>query len=500
MLFRYIVILALVFTVSGCITNTDISPDKRVPESDGVVVLRIASNKVGFERYFKYWKSVRIESADVSGGSDEYSIGFTPIDGNRSAVYIGNLPPGHYRIKTLYSEPCGTLCVNDTLYVARSFGEFDVRAGRLTYLGHFVYESAGSSRAVIAHEIHPDFNDIRQQLIQQYPGIRKYMNKVPLYWDTATVSKNMVSQYNSIRSHSKGLTGPIEIASGEILFGSLFGILRRWQPGTVPQAIDTGTNRSIEALLEIKPASWLIGGDGKTLRMTDDSGKSWRALNPDIPYGVILNLEKGLHDDVVLTLLSGNSVYVFAGRISDRKWKKLYQRELESDYWTGSETARPGSFRYQDKLITVLPSKKGVVVDLGTYAVRDFELPGGMSDFTVTRDGLLRCMCKTFFTAHAYESRDFGKTWTDSVDDIYMRLPVFLNKSYGVSARTPLLTEKTNIVITTNGGKVWKSVHTGKQAIYQFLFANNGRRIIGTNKYDTIIYSDDNGKTWKDGY
>jgi hypothetical protein len=128
---------------------------------------------------------------------------------------------------------------------------------------------------------------------------------------------------------------------------------------------------------------------------------------------------------------------------------------MEFATWTGVPGTQPVLQVQGHTLALTLPSKRGVFLDLDSGQTHEIALPGSLTAFSYTRDGVMRCVCLRL-TINAWESRDLGKTWVDSPLGRFAEMPVFRDAQTGFSFRAPPFSAKKSGVLTSHdGGRNW---------------------------------------------
>src|SRR5882672_3450428 len=103
--------------------------------------------------------------------------------------------------------------------------------------------------------------------------------------------------------------------------------------------------------------------------------------------------------------IAASDVYIHAAAAGSTAWRQLAHYQLEVGFWDAHD-GRPQSFLTGDSLLTTIPGRKMAHLDLSTGQSETRSLPGGVSSFAVSADGVLRCVCVATIAENPYESND----------------------------------------------------------------------------------------------
>jgi hypothetical protein len=166
----------LLACLTGCASG-QLGPDSPLPEGRGLVVLQVIADR----QHVSTWSFAEVWALD---GKVLYYVKplETKAPDNVQATFVGQLPPGRYRVDALISQQrSGTLTIQYTLPVNDRFGTFLVDAGRLSCLGTItVGISAPPSLAYVPSDIEYCRQFVKQQLPKIDPQLQ---GKSPLTWD-----------------------------------------------------------------------------------------------------------------------------------------------------------------------------------------------------------------------------------------------------------------------------------------------------------------------------
>ena len=486
MIKRLLLVATLVATLAACATPATMSRMGELPPEDGLVVMRLSSNSfnVGF---FQYWNVLTVE--EVGGqNAGEFLIGLSRKGNARTAVYLGHLPPGTYRLKKLSSEQCGAICITSTITMNEQFGNFVVEAGRTTELGHVTFKQ--QSDGVIFNRGHSMETWLPAYINEYYENIPAGAVLPPyLDWaDDPERGEMFEARYKRSRVQTLGLLSPTPTAEGHLLFGSFLGMVKRWEPGKVMVVYDTGLQGGIESVVEVTPDTWLVGGENGRLRVSYDRGRNWQDFGDGFPFQNIaaLNTYEGR---IFATVSTEDTLSVYETTLDDTTWRELSSHELEFSFWTGVPIF-PQSIISEDKLITTLPTNGLLVTDLKTGEAVTRTFPGSIFKFGIGGDGVLRCMCTKALFNNPWNSKDLGETWERSTHDRYMWVPHFVDDTTGYGIL------KGRFLRTTDGGETWEDV--GEAPKFGTRIGNfpNGD-LYAMDDYGIYYRSADGGVSWE---
>jgi hypothetical protein len=200
----------------------------------------------------------------------------------------------------------------------------------------------------------------------------------------------------------------------------------------------------------------LAGGEAGTLLQSADDGRTWTDASAGLPFGIIVQAKSIGADELVFSLLHGKSVSLYRGRLGDARWEKLGEYPLAFKFWTGLPGMYPELQVQGRRVALTLPSKSGVFLDLDSGETHTISPPGSIASFVYSADGVMRCTCFRSIAANPWESRDLGRTWTDSPLDRWLGMPAWRNAQEAFSYKGAMWSaKKAGVVITRDGGQTW---------------------------------------------
>ncbi len=425
--------------------------------------------------------------------------------------YGGSLPPGRYRVATICPS-CGDLSEPKA---GEDLPEFTVLAGKTSYLGTVMVSVQGVGDKNSPLEAHWAWNAepdarIGQRLLQAlYPSLAQATTLTLDGWQGTPEQVLAAAERRlEIKRGSAGLLEPGAHGANGFHFGANNGVIKRWSQADGVQLIDTGSPFLIRSVVEGEPGQLLAGGEAGTVLYSADDGLSWTDVSGDLPYGLVLQLKSAGGKDVLLSLLHGENVSLYRGRLGESRWDRLAEHVLEFKFWTGLRGIYPDMHVVGRGVALTLPSKKALYLDLDSGESHEIDMPGSAGAFSFTADGVMRCSCARSIAVNPWESRDLGRTWTPSSLDRFMRLPVFRSPTEAFTYKGPWLNPKSaRIFTTTDGGRrMEQSPHLppiGAWVASQAYSADGSVMLLtGSAEVDkewveTVFTSVDQGTTWQ---
>lgn len=427
-------------------------------------------------------------------------------------AYAGSLPPGRYRIRDLMGDDCKLLCGPEKWY-ENDLAEFDVVAGEITWLGSIMTRSepdvpGKKYKTKWAYESSPSL-DIGERLLHGvYPELADANAKLANHWlpfargeDAAQAAREYM------RANASGLNEFSFWGGDGFCFGGQHGTAKCWNRGTGFQRLETGSPYVLRSVVRHADGQALAGGEASTLLYSSDDGAHWSDAASNLPWGVVAQIEDIGNDEVVFTIVSGKSVHLYRGRISERAWQQVGEYPLEFAFWTGLPGAYPVLLVQGRAAVLTLPSKKAVYLDFDGGQSHPIVPPGSIGNMSFSADGVLRCACARSIAFNPWDSHDQGITWQDSPLDRWMVLPVFRNPREGFSFKGAWLNQKNTAVLSTNdGGKTWTSLpKPAAEGWFTPAYTRDGSVMVLSGmvqhlkKYmaEAFFVSTDGGNTWE---
>lgn len=484
------VILSLMFILAGCTTMSTVNNGDSVSIDEGLAIFRLTSNarSIGF---FQYWQNVELE--DVKTGR-KYSINYSNAGNSQSGIYFGSVPEGEFRLTMFSSESCGSVCINSTLYLSEALGTFEVKAGRLTDLGHLIYQPISEERSIVVRSamIKPWLKDY---IAEYYPKIPlSFVDADYLGWnDTPKSFFEHKEAYNLVLKYAQGLFSPHETIDGKVLFGTKLGNLRMWLPTKGLYSIPTGYQGVITAVTTLNDKTWVVGTEDGSMKVTHDAGLTWYdKLSPFKNEGITyLHTYKGNLYAVGADTEKAD-IYYESGT---EGWKQISSHAIDFNIWTGG-LRYPVTKAYKNKLVTALPGAEIIVTDMEQLKTKTKTSPGTVMDLTLGKDGVIRVKATQLMIVDPYESHDFGKTWVESAQSRFMVLPYFIDEKNGYGLQGEWLSADASLSKSDDGGKTWHQMQALPYRTPAFGYVTHSKTLFANDQYDTIIFSQDAGKTW----
>lgn len=446
--------------------RADTRPDDALAPGEGGVLMTIAVDyptaMVVNAAIPQLIPNLSVERVDEPGGA-QYLLK-PRLEGLQSArAYAGSLPPGRYRIRDLMGSQCRIWCGKGTwLPDGNDLANFEVVAGEVTYLGSIMTRIVPTLPGKTwdtawAYEDTPDLAIGRRLLEGLYPQLAAKHPTLALHWLPFGPGAQAAAEARAaMRRNANGLYEFSEWSGDGFCFGAQHGVGKCWNRALGFQQVQTGSPYVLRSLLRFDGGRMLAVGEASTLLYSDDEGAHWRDVGAALPWGVVAQAEAIGGDEVLFSLVSGQTVRLYRGHLSDLAWKQVGEYTLEFKFWTGMPGAYPGLFVQGRKAALTLPSKSGVVIDLDTGDSHPITPPGSIASFQFSADGVMRCSCARTIAVNPWDSVDEGRSFQDSPVDRWMVLPVFRDKREGFSFKGAWLNAKNTAVMgTRDGGKTW---------------------------------------------
>ena len=378
--------------------------------------------------------------------------------------YGGAMAPGRYRVASL----CGSC--GDWLepQAGEDLPEFTVVAGQTSFLGTVMVSAVRTAekkkpwKLRWAWNAQPDAHIGARLLQGLYPGLAGATTLSLDGWQGTPEAAAKAAEIRlAIKTGTAGLVEPSPHGASGFHFGANNGVIKRWTPGAGLQLIDTGSPFHLRSVVAGSQGQLMAGGEAGTLLYSADDGRTWTDVAGELPYGLVVQVKSVGDDEVVFTLLHGETVSLYRGRLGENRWERLAEQALEFKFWTGLPGMYPDLHVRGRSLALTLPSKKAMYLDLDSGERHGFDLPGSVQAFSFSADGVMRCRCARSIAVNPWESRDLGRTWTASSLDRFMLLPVFRNESVGYTYKGAWLDPKSPRIFTTQDGArtMTKSAH-----------------------------------------
>ncbi len=488
-------LLCLLLILTGCmqIQPRDAQIDRA---SDGAVMVQILVNSPNVSFFFKNWQTITLERVSSPTGEhgDKFSLRKNEEATSRSAIYAGSLPPGTYRLGQFNAGQCGAMCVSNEVDISSDFSRFAVQSGQLTDLG-VIIQTPVKDRLVFVHSQAPANESTRERVQALFPGLSPLLAKPTLSWDGQTVKADMTSAFELSKALSFGVMSLQQTTENTFIYASANGVIYEWTPGQPAVAHDVGVRNAIESALVTGAGTWLAGGELGTLRQSDDQGRHWRSIRGNLPFGVVTNLHQW-KDQVIATTLRGNSIYIHSAPLGSDHWTQLARYEKELSLRALSELFPTRSYLLGNELVSSVPGDRVGVLNLENRQSALYPLPGGISLFWASNDGVLHCSCAASMIFNPYESHDHGKTWQDSTHTRYMFGSNFRDKNNGVALHYVLYSDM-RMAYTQNGGTTWtETTALSPTLINEFFYSRDGKSVFASMVNGNLLQSKDDGRSW----
>lgn len=485
----------------------------RPKASEGAVALTVTMDFPStFSQAQAGWLApvVAVERVDVSGHSTPLFLEGQTKGLESTKVFGGTLPAGRYRIRDLPAKVCYVTCGPPVAEAPEGIPDFVVEAGKITLPGAIAYSprKAEDGKPIVrwGWEDQPDIATAKRLIANAYPELAALPARVG--WADGGAAQG-ARRLRELKKAAGGFYHPSPVGGG-FAFGGQLGTIRMWTPGDAGiSVIDTGVVFTLRGVVADEAGHVLAGGEGTTLRYSDDRGRHWRDVSGSLPFGVINQLMRTDAGDVLLTVQREDSVALYRGRFGSDVWTSLGEFPVKFSFWTGSVGLPPELMIHGQDVILSLPSNRAahVRLDSGTSSV--FDLPGALQPGLVPSialggDGVLRCRCTRSILVSPLESRDLGQTWQAGQFDRLMNLPVFKDANEGFAYKLAWRLSNSGVVVTHDGGRSWtRASSEGTPGAWAPAYSADGKTMLlaGTvgslqNLVDAVLISRDGGANW----
>lgn len=501
---RAFFILLVASVLAGCQTLTAADP-----KSEGLVVAKMTSNASLFKPLafsensinFEYWDRLGFENMETGG---KYSIYHSESHIQNSAIYMGGLPPGTYKLTQASTYKPGYIDITQTLSIPDGLGSFTVEAGQVTDLGHLVYLSAGIDRGYIVRgDLSYDW--LSSYLNHHYPEqVHSFLEQPYLNWNPSGNDMELARLYKAALAMPSGLFYPKDTEEGTLLFGTMFGSIKEWSPVKGMRVIHTGVEAAISAIEVIDNSTWVVAGENGQIKITQNKGKTWSDFNESFDARSVVSLNF-YNNSLFVTLSDRKKISIFESELSSRNWKHVFSFDVDINTEFFVALKKTNTLIFGKNLVTSVPySDVLLVTSLDDFETSEVVIPSNVLDMRV--DGQGRLLVKTFsvLDRHGlYESKDMGLSWNEIKADSDLSIPYYIDEKVGFSLDlngamvSVLVGETPSLVATNDGGTTWsKLLDTPitppvlgeiRASGYLYLVDING----------AILLSKDRGKNWR---
>lgn len=490
--------------MAGCQTLTAADP-----KSEGLVVAKMTSNASGFKiltfsehsRNFEYWDDLGFENIDTG---EEYRIFRSDSHIQNSAIYMGGLPPGTYKLTQAHTYKPGYIDTTRTLSIPDGLGSFTVEAGKVTELGHLVYLSAGIDRGYIVRgDLSYDW--LSNYLNHHYPEqVHSFLEQPYLNWNPSGNDMELARLYKAALAMPSGLFYPKDTEEGTLLFGTMFGSIKEWSPVKGMRVIHTGVEAAISAIEVIDNSTWVVAGENGQIKITQNKGKTWSDFNESFDARSVVSLNF-YNNSLFVTLSDRKKISIFESELGSRNWKHVFSFNIDIENNVFMPLKKPNTLISGENLVTSIPHSNALLVtNLDDHKTSEVVIPSEAVDIRV--DGQGRLLVKTFsiLDQHGlYESTDMGLSWNEIKADSDLSIPYYINEKVGFSLdlngamSTFIVVEAPSLVATQDGGSTWSKlldtpivapvIGEIRASGYLYLVDSDG----------AILLSKDRGKNWR---
>lgn len=501
---RNLTCLLLMLLLSGCIS---MAPPRITGPDQGAVVLRLTTSDYVRHHAGGAWSIIEFRPVGATGPFAR-GIGVSPQrqDYAQSYLYGGALKPGRYVI--------ARMAMSDSSHITPgpALGQFEVKPGQLTYLGHMIQQSEFRAMRLAHPTGQPDSQEAGVVVKTAFPELAPLLGNTVLGWQPAPApalsglgspallralagtDAFMNERYAHIRDRAAGVLSPIQLAGGDVLFGTLLGTIRRWQPDGALTTLDLRTTHAVAALAELRNGTLLAGGEFAFLKSSTDGGQTWNDVPHNLPPGLLTDIKEMPDGRIHLTLLQRDEVQTYVGTPGKPAWDRLSAQPRSWVPAAGGVHLPPRSFVHKATVYTLVPGEQLLAYDTATDGMQTLELPGPAREFTVDRNGWIFCLCGANpLSMTNYISTNGGKSWGPLGMPPRVGMPRYRDTKTGVAMERPLVGNP-RLQITRDGGTTWAPTGFGS---FGFLhgYLRDGKTLLAESS-GQLYFSQDEGETW----
>ncbi|MEN1727638.1 MAG: hypothetical protein AAGJ52_04285, partial [Pseudomonadota bacterium] len=324
--------------LTGCPSSqvkTNLGEPQYLEGERGVLSVQIVSNAVGLAPSIRQWKQISL--VDVNDSEVRVGLARAPDGHSTSDLFLGSLPPGTYRLESLFSsEIIGGEVVRIEAPIPVELGEFDVVSGSITNLGTLLFHPTVESPAEISGGDYPfSFGRVEGRM-EIKPYLESKFDWLPAsYFSTPELSWNEGSRA-ALSTRDLSRMGAVPVDSVSMRDGTLVSIGKlgqlRWRgEGSESWSrSDTGAIEQIEHVGGSSSGLIAIGERGLVLR-SDGWGESWSRVQGPGADQVGIWAELTDQGKAFLLTRSANDILLYGGSVEDGDWDLFARFELDYD-------------------------------------------------------------------------------------------------------------------------------------------------------------------------
>lgn len=508
----------LLAIIGGCATTAEnriksLPSNLHVEQNQGVMALKITSNRPKVSTFFPKWTSLRVKNIE----SKETT---TIVDRSDSSaghsLFLHSLPPGTYEIEAVGNLASGYVTITESAQMKQSLPRFRVIQGQLTNLGTLVYVRkhypVNSTQFMWAQQDSPfDRDAVLQQLD---PALSNRLSSSHVNtWDEGEQLAVRRAVYANSRPFTMRAMSPVLGSDGTLYLGESFGqISARSASGTWTR-IETPTALAIRAV-HINAAGYIYAGsDDGVLMVRKQSTGSWDSIMLPVNDASVIHIGEMPGADNIFVVLQTRDRFIGLELSpgSAIGWKELFShpRKLHGN---PNNDAIGNVFMMPERVVlamgsnvikTEVGSKESVA---GDWKFTQLEENGEAASWTaIPGGGVGRFKGNPFSGLYFYASQDGGATWEKRgrLDSAYGSL-LFVTSKIGYVVRTdstPVIDpEKFELSIwsTEDSGRTWTKAGSAP-SIHGRLISLDGTQehIAYASLNGKFFVSNDAGKVWQ---
>ncbi|MCC2656471.1 MAG: hypothetical protein K0Q76_1579 [Panacagrimonas sp.] len=509
---RILALLCLPLLLHGCATVQSArdpikSSSSKSAGADGTVFASVTVN-TGEIAAFDAIYLERIQDTKNPLYSKSYLL--RNISGGQSrdtALFVGDLPAGDYRLLQLDAPNNKYLAINDAQ--AKVIGSFRVESGKVSDLGRLVL-TAINIKVILGRS--PSVLDNRELVAQLAPGYVGAIQGKPAAqgWNTPRQESDIAEEYAKV--YPIGTGGLSELPSGEVLAGSRMGVvLARNTEGRWRVLSRTGR---LDAVLyttgyAVGDNVAVVVGDVGTLMRIDKSGKAHDIPPGNLPFGANFFVDHSPdHSTWFVGVQTSTTATLYQSlKLESGTWTAVRSDTIEASAWSGGR----GVWMWRGAGGVGFASTESGKVDCYDYATKAWRstgvpdgrrliaLAGGPGPAVGVLTGVSGGFAGVFAKTHY--APQCGGAWveTDSPYKVKMSPPIVV-PSGSIIEGGGAFGDK-GLYRSTDRGKTWIKV-TSDVTVFNdrlWVLPRTGLFAISTGAFgiESVEHSGDDGQTWK---
>ncbi|RFF29673.1 hypothetical protein [Wenzhouxiangella sediminis] len=414
----------LLSLLTACVTDPfiDTRPDDlaALPQDYGVVAVQVTNNAERLSPTLDTWTAAHVVDLDNTENRFRLEPAGTGLLGSR--VFVGALPPGHYRMYNMYSSAVlGDVSVWMHGPIPRSLGTFRIEANHLTSLGTVVFqplgefEADGESRTAHVFARLDEQEDLLGFVETATPELIGDLDEGVHGWEFDSNSGQRAELAERIEEFAVG-TSHHWLDDGRVAMTGPMGSILVREGLSDWRRIDTGFTQQLSTLVDTGHGYIAAGERGLVLQADFLDGEWSAAPGPGNQAAIewIGTMENG---SLYAIAQAGDTTTLFHVEAESRQWEPVLDFHYEQGiFFTGRGEVHARKLA-DDRLVTFADGRRLVLDDSGGI-LEDQE--DRHIFFLVTQpDGVTLALPGSAWSGVGDQlySHDVGASWKEAPDD-----------------------------------------------------------------------------------